>query len=211
MSTVKEKKGAYAITCLVILFILAVLFTFPLYWILTGSLKTQIEINSATPTLWPQVFTLENYQKLLASKMNLFEINAFGYTITGPAIASAIKWLLNTVIMAVAAMLLTCLTAAMAGYVLAKKRFYGRDFIFGLMVRTKLICVCPRQSSNKLFIGLNTVDNIQGVVQNYPTMFCLFRNLSGMWIEQSISAVRTKLMDEMRDGKWIPLCPIPVL
>ena len=134
MSTVKEKKGAYAITCLVILFILAVLFTFPLYWILTGSLKTQLEINSATPTLWPQEFTLQNYQKLLASQMSLFEINAFGYTITGPAIASAIKWLLNTVIMAVAAMLLTCLTAAMAGYVLAKKRFYGRDFIFGLMV-----------------------------------------------------------------------------
>lgn len=134
MSTVKEKKGAYAIICLVILFILAILFTFPLYWILTGSLKTQLEINSATPTLWPQEFTLANYEKLLASQMNLFEINAFGYTITGPAIASALKWLINTVIMAVGAMILTCLTASMAGYVLAKKQFYGRNFIFSLMV-----------------------------------------------------------------------------
>lgn len=36
--------------------------------------------------------------------------------------------------MAVASMLLTCLTAAMAGYALAKKRFYGRTIIFSLIV-----------------------------------------------------------------------------
>ena len=36
--------------------------------------------------------------------------------------------------MAVAAMALTCFTAALSGYVLAKKRFVGRNFIFTLMV-----------------------------------------------------------------------------
>ena len=46
----------------------------------------------------------------------------------------ALLWLLNTVIMAVAAMALTCFTAALSGYVLAKKRFVGRNFIFTLMV-----------------------------------------------------------------------------
>ena len=36
--------------------------------------------------------------------------------------------------MAVAAMALTCITAAMAGYVLAKKRFPGRALIFSIMI-----------------------------------------------------------------------------
>lgn len=36
--------------------------------------------------------------------------------------------------MAVVAMLLTCITAAMAGYALAKKRFVGRTIIFTLIV-----------------------------------------------------------------------------
>lgn len=36
--------------------------------------------------------------------------------------------------MAVVTMLLTCFTAAMAGYALAKKRFIGRSIVFSLIV-----------------------------------------------------------------------------
>ena len=42
--------------------------------------------------------------------------------------------MLNTVFMSTAAMLLTCITAAMAGYALAKKRFAGRAIVFSLIV-----------------------------------------------------------------------------
>lgn len=129
-----KKKSPYTIACLVILAVLAFLFIFPVYWIITGSFKTATEINSASPTFFPQVFTLDNYRKLFAEQMPLFQINLAGYTITGPAIATSLKWLLNTIIMAVASMILTCLTAAMAGYVLAKKQFYGRALVFSLMV-----------------------------------------------------------------------------
>ena len=44
------------------------------------------------------------------------------------------RWLVNTVFMSVSSMLITCLTAAMAGYVLAKKRFWGKTVIFSLVV-----------------------------------------------------------------------------
>ena len=47
---------------------------------------------------------------------------------------AAIRWLINTVFMSVASMLITCLTAAMAGYALAKKRFIGRGVVFSLVV-----------------------------------------------------------------------------
>ena len=130
----KKKKSPYTIACLVILAVLAFLFIFPVYWIITGSFKTAQEINSASPTFFPQIFTLDNYRKLFAEQISLFQIKLAGYVITGPMIATSLKWLLNTIIMAVASMILTCLTAAMAGYVLAKKQFYGRALVFSLMV-----------------------------------------------------------------------------
>ena len=52
----------------------------------------------------------------------------------GPEVPAALRWMGNTIFMAVAAMLLTCITAAMAGYALAKKRFIGRTVIFTLIV-----------------------------------------------------------------------------
>ena len=52
----------------------------------------------------------------------------------GPEAPAAIRWLINAVLMSAMAMLLTCLTAAMAGYALAKKRFNGRALLFSLIV-----------------------------------------------------------------------------
>lgn len=111
--------------------IVGILFTFPLYWIITGSFKTGRDINATTPVWFPTKWILDNYARLMGKRVApLFTI--FG--IQGPAVPAAIRWLLNTVFMAVSSMLLTCLTAAMAGYVLAKKRFIGRTIIFTLIV-----------------------------------------------------------------------------
>ena len=35
----------------IVIILLAIAFAFPLYWILTGSFKTQISINSTTPRM----------------------------------------------------------------------------------------------------------------------------------------------------------------
>ena len=129
--------------------IVAFLFAFPLYWIITGAFKTGAEINSTTPVWFPSEWDLGNFQRLMTKRTApLFDltfggwrVNAFGYsfsfaeyTITGPTVPAAIRWLINTVFMSVGAMLITCLTAAMAGYVLAKKRFFGKTIIFTLVV-----------------------------------------------------------------------------
>ena len=73
-----KKKSPYTIACLVILAVLAFLFIFPVYWIITGSFKTAQEINSASPTFFPQVFTLDNYRKLFAEQMPLFQVELAG-------------------------------------------------------------------------------------------------------------------------------------
>ncbi len=139
----------YRWASVIFVFIIAFLFTFPLYWILTGCFKTGQDINAAQPVWFPSEFVMTNFNKLLDRRSApLFDlsfggwsVNLFGYvfsfdkyTILGPTIPAAFRWLINTVFMSVAAMLLTCITSAMAGYVLAKKRFWGKTLIFSLVV-----------------------------------------------------------------------------
>jgi len=129
-----------------VIILLAIAFAFPLYWILTGSFKTQISINSTTPEWWPSEWVMTNYDKLFSrQKAPLWEFavpfssrfSADGKDIiwwSGPQVPAAVRWLINTVFMAVMSMILTCITAAMAGYALAKKRFVGRKLLFTLIV-----------------------------------------------------------------------------
>ena len=142
----KTKSTGYRIFSSAVIIILAILFTFPLYWILTGSFKPAKEINAKSPTWWPQTWTTKNYKTLMGKqKAPLWEIEVpFSRYVnedgnptvisSGPTVPGAIRWLVNTVFMAVTAMLLTCVTAALAGYALAKKRFIGRSIVFTLIV-----------------------------------------------------------------------------
>ena len=63
-----KKMSAYAILAIILISIMAVLFAFPLYWIITGSFKTGAAINATTPEWWPSQWVLTNYQKLFAGK-----------------------------------------------------------------------------------------------------------------------------------------------
>ena len=129
--TTNGRSKAYKVFSIVLLVILALLFLFPLYWIVTGAFKTGQDIYSTTPVWWPSEWTMANFTKLFSRRSApLFEIVG----LVGPTVPGAIRWLVNTVFMSVMAMLLTCLTASMAGYALAKKRFLGRGLIFSLIV-----------------------------------------------------------------------------
>ncbi len=104
----------YRVISIVLLIVLTILFIFPLYWIITGSFKTQQVINARVPAWIPLNPTVGNYERLFAKP--------------------AFTWLLNTVLLCGAAMALTCVAAAMGGYALAKKRFRGRTVLFTLFV-----------------------------------------------------------------------------
>ncbi len=139
----------YTVLTTLAVIIIAILFTFPLYWIITGAFKTGKEISGREPVWWPTEWDLGNFERLMSKRTApLFDFSIgggvykmFGYTIsfskitvTGPTVPAAYRWLLNTVFMSVSSMLITCLTSAMAGYVLAKKRFWGKTLIFTLVV-----------------------------------------------------------------------------
>ena len=135
MESDRARAQVYKVLSVIAVIIIAILFTFPLYWIITGSFKTGAEINAAQPVWFPTEWDLGNYQRLMTKRTApLFNLELFGLKITGPTVPGALRWLINTVFMSVASMLITCLTAAMAGYALAKKRFVGRALIFSLIV-----------------------------------------------------------------------------
>ena len=126
--TEKNKRiTPYQILCIVILVALAIFFLFPLYWIVTGSVKekSDIIIKAGESVKWiPPSVSWDNYARLFKSQTELF----------GMKFPMALRWLFNSVFISVVAMLLTCITASLAGYVLAKKRFWGRGVIFSLFV-----------------------------------------------------------------------------
>ena len=163
-SIVKER--AYRAFCWILVLILAFLFTFPLYWIITGSFKTPQEINNVNPSWFPKEFVMRNYEKLMSKRSApLFSFEIFNLTIAGPKIPGALRWLINTVFMAVASMLITCATSAMAGYVLAKKRFYGKTILFSLIVCAmalpKQVVLIPLV---RLMSSIDMYDNIWAVI-----------------------------------------------
>ncbi len=169
--------SAYRIFCLVVLFILAFLFLFPLYWIVTGAFKTAQEVNSVTPVWWPQQWTMANFQKLMSRQSApLWEIHLpFSSGLTkdgsslilsaGPVLPAAVRWLINTVFMSLMAMILTCVTATMAGYALAKKRFAGQTILFALIVAAmalpKQVITIPliREMSNLKLYNIRCVSD----------------------------------------------------
>lgn len=129
-----KNKIYYALSFAAVL-IIAILFTFPLYWTITGAFKTGQEINASSPVWVPSEWVIENFQRLMAKRSApILGWKIGNLTIGAATIPGALRWLLNTVFMCVTSMLLTCLTSAMAGYVLAKKRFIGRVALFSLVV-----------------------------------------------------------------------------
>lgn len=109
-----KKKSLFNTISFIFLSILTVLFVFPFYWVITGAFKHQEITVQAKPQWFPTNPTLINWIKLFKNP--------------------AIKWLFNSFFISLLTMLLVCLTAALAGYVLAKKRFIGQRVIFAMFI-----------------------------------------------------------------------------
>ncbi len=173
--------GYKAIT-VVILILLAIFFIFPLYWIVTGSFKDAMTINARVPQWFPLNPTLENYAKLFKNPAG--------------------QWLLNTVIMAVGALVLTCLTAALAGYALAKKRFYGRALLFTIiicaMALPKQVIVIPLLREMKI---LHLADTLWAVILptvGWPFGVFLMKQFSETIPNEILEAARVDGAGELR-------------
>jgi ABC-type glycerol-3-phosphate transport system permease component len=97
--------------------ILLILVVAPFYWIFSASIKVPQEIIARVPTLIPQSFTLQHYDKLFASS------DFPGY-------------LLNSTVVAGNTMLITVVLSTMAAYGIYRLRFPGRQLMFRVILIT---------------------------------------------------------------------------
>ena len=167
----------YKIFSVIILVAMVLFFLFPLYWIVTGSFKDRIEITAREPIWFPMDPTVENYAKL-------FDNPAF-------------LWLFNIIFISAAAMILTCITASLAGYALGKKRFIGRGVLFTIiicaMALPKQVIVIPLA---QLMTFLNLKDTLWAVI--LPTVGWPF----GVFLMKQFSeSIPTEILEAARvDG-----------
>ena len=111
----KKKLTPFSVVSTIILAVLTVIFVFPFYWIMTGAFKTQADAVSIPPQWFPSAPTIEQFERLIVQN-------------------PALQWLLNSVLIRLITMLAVCFISSLAGYVLAKKRFYGQKILFGVFI-----------------------------------------------------------------------------
>ena len=63
-----KHRSLYTVVSIIVLVILAILFAFPLYWIITGAFKTNASINATTPDWFPKEWVLDNFRKLFSKQ-----------------------------------------------------------------------------------------------------------------------------------------------
>ena len=127
---------------------------FPLFWMLSTALKPSGEIFATPPALIPSHPTFENFQRLFAdTKFTTF--------------------FQNSVVVAVATVLLTLTVAALGAYGLTRYRFRGRDTVAGVILLTYMFA--PIMIIIPFYIlvkQLGIVNTRLALVLSYTT-FCL--------------------------------------
>jgi multiple sugar transport system permease protein len=117
----------------------------PIGWLVSSSFQSEAEITSVPPHWIPHQPTLENFATIFTAKDKVvtYENRKEGDTATGGFIPSTAKNLLpsmwNSLIVAVAVVILNLLVSVPAAYALAKIRFIGRSSSIYFMLTTRVI------------------------------------------------------------------------
>ncbi|EAC8167174.1 carbohydrate ABC transporter permease [Listeria monocytogenes] len=119
MNQYRQKSRGAQIAVITILTVGGFFMILPFIWMVLSSLKTDAEILKIPPTIWPEIFTLDNFTKLF-TEMD-FAI-----------------YLKNTLIIVFFSFFGLFLNA-MAGYGFAKFKFKGKNKLFYLVLATMMI------------------------------------------------------------------------
>ena len=150
----------------------------PIIWAALTSFKPSADIVTETPTFLPTTWTLEHYAKL-------------------PRIAPFLLFFFNSVLVSSVSTVFVILGSTAAGYVFAKHRFLGRDFLLLLVISTILI---PMETYViPLFLtirALHWVNSYAGII--YPT---IIMSTGIFFLRQNIASIPDELIDAARiDG-----------
>ncbi|WP_432573733.1 carbohydrate ABC transporter permease [Kineococcus sp. SYSU DK005] len=107
---------------LVVVVLLALVWVFPLYWMLVTALSSRSDLAAGRVGLLPTSVDLDAFRRVLVD----FPL---------------LQWVSNSAAIAVVAVVLTVVVDVLAGFVLAKHRFPGRSVVFFCILATLMIPV----------------------------------------------------------------------
>lgn len=146
----------------------------PIAWLLSSSVQSEAEITSVPPHWIPDHPTLENFEAIFKSRDEkvTYETRKQGDTATGGFIPSTAGNLLpamkNSLIVAMAVVVLNLIVSVPAAYALAKIRFIGRSTSIYFMLSTRVIPDIALVVPFFLFVQkLGLMDNLWALVITY--------------------------------------------
>lgn len=125
--------------------ILCLIMIFPLYWMLISAFKSQDELLSAIPLLWPETFRWQNFVEVL----NMVPM---------------LKYIGNTLLITVFHLFFQLLTGVFAAYGFSRGCFRGKDALFVLVLGALMI---PDQVT---FLPIYVMISKAGLVNTYTSM-----------------------------------------
>lgn len=172
------KNASKSIILNVILFAGSILTILPFVWMLCSSFKTNVEINSLNQTFFPLNFTMQNYLDVL---------QRFDF----------MKYFMNSAVYTLLITVITVYTSAVAGFVLCKYRFKGRQALFAAILSTMMVpgvvTLIPRYSMMQVLDWLDTYRAL--IIPSIFTPFGIFM------MRQACDAIPNELLEAARiDG-----------
>lgn len=141
-----------------LLIVAIVIIFFPLAWMLTVSVRPNLEVMRMPPEWIPQVFTLEGYAKIFTNTKFLIVF-------------------LNTMVVSLLVTVLSLVLGALAAYALARFKFAGQRAVLMFLITTQmfpLVLLCIPYF--RIFITLGLYDTRTSLVVVYLTFtlpFCI--------------------------------------
>ena len=178
MKNPKTARTIGSVVLTVLLFVVALITIVPFLWMFISSFAPNSEIVKINGGLFPTPSTLDNYVSI---QENFNFLRLFG----------------NSVFVATVKTVIIIYTSALLGFVFAKMRFFGRDFLFAIVMGTMMIpwavTIIPQYEMMVSFGWLDSYKAliIPGLVSGFGIF--LFR--------QSISGISDELIEAARlDG-----------
>lgn len=188
----KSKITSGRITLYIIVFLSALLWIFPVFWMLISSLKPYGTPVSILSEVFSGKFSLENYS-VIAEK------------------APIVRWTVNSLVVAVAVTIGILLLTSLAAYAISKLRFKGQNIVFLLITAGMMV---PIES---IIIPLYQTMADWGMLNTYIGLMCpsLAAPIGVLIMKRCYDSIPDELIEAaVLDGansfqRWLKIC-LPV-
>lgn len=153
----KRKRDAFDIVSNIIVIFFALLSLFPLYWLITSSLKNSAAVVKMPPDWFPKTFNLDNYVDVFSNQ-------------------PALQWTFNSIIVSLVSTIALIIVSSLAAYAFSKLQFKGKNIIFIIFISSlmvpKEVLIVPLY---RIVDSMGMVNSLHGMIwPNVATAFGVF-------------------------------------